>query len=160
MLVLIVLEDVFIEFQLLFENEFSEDEVKEIKKLKKIGKVIMLVEGEFKKFFGKLLRKGKSKKVVKLKQKGKEEQSEKEDQSEKGVEKDNEEDKEEKVIDMDKNEDKGKVKKFKKKEGKGVGYKFKRVLVGECREEKVFYVKVREVWMVILVNKVSVCYFI
>ncbi|XP_068734753.1 calponin homology domain-containing protein DDB_G0272472-like [Montipora capricornis] len=142
-----VSEDVSTELQLSSENESSEDEAKEIQKPKKTGKVTTSAEGESKKLPGKSSRKGKSKKAAKLKQKGKE------DQSEKGVEKDNEEDKEEKAIDMDKDEDKGKAKKPKKKEGKGAGYKPKRVLVGECREEKAPYVKVREARMVTLANK-------
>lgn len=54
-----------------------------------------------------------------------------------------------------KEEAKDKEKEPNKKGAKRTGYRRKRVLVDECREEKAPYVKVREARMVTLANKVS-----
>lgn len=84
----------------------------------------------------------KRKKVSKAKEGGKE--------SEKGDDEDKEE--EEEVVEE---EDKKQMEPVTKKEKKGSGIKRRDLAVGECREEKAPYVKVREARMVTLANKVS-----
>ena len=84
----------------------------------------------------------KRKKASKAKEGGKE--------GEKGDDEDNEEE-EEVVEESDKNQ----TEPLTKKEKRGFGMKRRDLVVGECREEKAPYVKVREARMVTLADKVS-----
>lgn len=84
----------------------------------------------------------KRKKVSKTKEGQKE--------GEKGDDEDKEE--EEEVVEE---EDKKQTEPITKKDEKGFGIKRRDLVVGECREEKAPYVKVREARMVTLADKVS-----
>ena len=86
----------------------------------------------------------KRKKVSKAKEGGKE--------GEKGDDEDKEEEEEEEVVE---DSDKKQTEPLTKKEKRGFGTKRRDVVVGECREEKAPYVKVREARMVTLADKVS-----
>ena len=127
------------------ETESSEEEVKETKeKSKKTSKLTVPTKTGTKQRAVKSPR-TKRKKVAKGKKKDKQEEEEEEEVKE-------EEDVEEK--------DKIKTKTPLKKEEKGLGLKRKGrdLVVGECREEKAPYVKVREARMVTLADKVSICH--
>lgn len=75
-----------------------------------------------------------------------------EKEGEKGDDEDKEEEEEEEVVEE---EDKKQTEPVTKKDEKGFGIKRRDLVVGECREEKAPYVKVREARMVTLADKVS-----
>ena len=128
------------------ESESGEEEVKETKeKSKKASKLTVPTKTGTKQRAVKSPR-TKRKKVAKGKKKDKQEEEEEE-----------EEVKEEDDVEE---EDKSKPKTPLKKEEKGLGLKRKGrdLVVGECREEKAPYVKVREARMVTLADKVSTCH--
>ena len=126
------------------ETESSEEEVKETKeKSKKTSKLTVPTKTGTKQKAVKSPR-TKRKKVAKGKKKDKQEEEEEEVKEEEDVEE----------------KDKIKTKTPLKKEEKGLGLKRKGrdLVVGECREEKAPYVKVREARMVTLADKVSTCH--
>ena len=140
-------------------NEFSEKEPKA--KTKETTK-LTVPKGDSKNRTAKSPRKQKRKKAVKVKQGDKDDQSEKdvkEVEEEEDEEEEEEEEKEkEEEEEKDKEEAKEKEKEPKKKDTKRTGYRGKRILVDECREEKAPYVKVREARMLTVANKVSSCF--
>ena len=144
------------EFQVSPGNEFSEEEPKA--KTKETTK-LTVPKGDSKNRTAKSPRKPKRKKAVKVKQGDKDDKSEKDVKDvEEEEEEDEEEEEEEKEEEEDKEEAKDKEKEPKKKDTKRTGYRGKRILVDECREEKAPYVKVREARMLTVANKVSSCF--
>ena len=149
------------EFQVSPGNEFSEEEPKA--KTKETTK-LTVPKGDSKNRAAKSPRKPKRKKAVKVKQGEKDDQSEKdvreveEEEEEDEEEEEEEEKEEEEEEEKDKEEAKEKEKEPKKKDTKRTGYRGKRILVDECREEKAPYVKVREARMLTVANKVSSCF--
>ena len=133
-------------------NEFSQEEPK--RKTKETTK-LTVPKGDSKNRTAKSPRKPKGKKAVKIKQGDKDDQSEKDLKEVKDVKEVEEEEEEEE--EEDKEEAKHKEKEPKKKDTKRTGYRGKRILVDECREEKAPYVKVREARMLTVANKVSSC---
>lgn len=91
----------------------------------------------------------RQRRVSKAKDGGKEE--EKDDDEEEDEETEEEEEEGEVLEGKDRKE----TKRAKEKETKGFGFKRRDLVVGECREEKAPYVKVREARMVTLADKVS-----
>lgn len=90
-------------------------------------------------------------KVSKAKEGGKEEEKDDDDEGEETEEEEEEEEEGEVLEGKDRKE----TKRPKEKETKGFGFKRRDLVVGECREEKAPYVKVREARMVTLADKVS-----